>query len=162
MPIAAAPRSARARRSITLWLRANLFCRRSPSSIVTLLLLFLLGKACIAFWQWGIAERGLVRSPATTAAPAARCAASAPAGRSIPEKYRFILFGTYPFDEQWRPALAVVIFIALFAVSSRRSFWRKELFLLWVAALVAIGCLMWGGFFGMSAMSRRTAGAVCR
>ena len=25
----------------------------------------------------------------------------------IPEKYRFILFGTYPFDQQWRPALAM-------------------------------------------------------
>ena len=39
----------------------------------------------------------------------------------IPEKYRFILFGTYPFDEQWRPALAMLIFIALFFVSSRRE-----------------------------------------
>ena len=38
----------------------------------------------------------------------------------IPEKFRFILFGTYPFDEQWRPALRVLIFIALFFVSSRR------------------------------------------
>ena len=44
----------------------------------------------------------------------------------IPEKYRFILFGTYPFDEQWRPALRVLLFIALFFLSTRRALWRRE------------------------------------
>ncbi len=39
----------------------------------------------------------------------------------IAEKYRFILFGRYPFDEQWRPALVVALFIALYAVSAMRA-----------------------------------------
>ena len=52
----------------------------------------------------------------------------------IPEKFRFILFGTYPFDQQWRPALATLTFVALFFVSSRRSFWRKELVLVWAGS----------------------------
>ena len=55
----------------------------------------------------------------------------------IPEKFRFILFGTYPYDQQWRPALATLTFIALFYLSSRRSWWRKELVLVWAAALAA-------------------------
>ena len=60
----------------------------------------------------------------------------------IPEKFRFILFGTYPFDQQWRPALATLVFIALFFLSSRPSWWGKDLVLLWAAALVVIGLLM--------------------
>jgi general L-amino acid transport system permease protein len=43
----------------------------------------------------------------------------------------------------------VLTFIALFLVSSRRSWWRKELVLAWATALVVIGLLMWGGVFGL-------------
>lgn len=143
---------------IALWLRTNLF-PSVTSTIVTLLLLAVLGKACIALWQWGIANAiWFVAGNDTSACRALRGVGACWA--VIPEKYRFILFGTYPFDEQWRPALVVVIFIALFAVSSRRSFWRKELFLLWVAALAVIGCLMWGGFLGMSYVSQDRWGGL--
>jgi general L-amino acid transport system permease protein len=67
----------------------------------------------------------------------------------IPEKYRFILFGTYPFDQQWRPAVATLVFIALFYLSTRRSLWGRRLIYVWAAALVLIGVLMWGGVLGM-------------
>jgi general L-amino acid transport system permease protein len=78
----------------------------------------------------------------------------------IPEKYRFILFGTYPYDQQWRPALAVLVFIALFFVSSRRSFWRKELVLIWAGALSLIGLLMWGGVPGLPFVSQDRWGGL--
>jgi general L-amino acid transport system permease protein len=67
----------------------------------------------------------------------------------VPEKFRFILFAFYPFDQQWRPAIVVVLFVALFVVSANRRFWRKELLYIWLAALVLIGVLMWGGILGM-------------
>ncbi|MFB9263469.1 amino acid ABC transporter permease [Bradyrhizobium erythrophlei] len=143
---------------IVVWLRANLFAS-IPSTIVTLLLVFVLGKACVSLGQWGIANAVWIVSGSDSSA----CRALRGLGACwavIPEKYRFILFGTYPFGEQWRPALAVLIFIALFVVSSRRSFWRKELFLLWAAALVVIGLLMWGGFFGMSYVTQDRWGGL--
>jgi general L-amino acid transport system permease protein len=130
------------------WLRGNLFSSIS-SSVITLLLLALMTKMVVSFAQWGIWDAVWTVPGNNTAA----CRALRGLGACwavIPEKYRFILFGTYPFDQQWRPALATVIFIALFYVSSRRTFWRRELIYLWVAALVAIGILMWGGIFGMS------------
>jgi general L-amino acid transport system permease protein len=68
----------------------------------------------------------------------------------IADKYRLILFGRYPYQEQWRPALVVVIFIALYAVSAMRRFWRKELALIWIAALTIVGVLMWGGVLGLA------------
>ena len=63
----------------------------------------------------------------------------------IGDKYRLILFGRYPYAEQWRPALCVALFIGLYVVSAMRRFWRKELALIWVGTLLAIGVLMWGG-----------------
>src|SRR3954467_5166356 len=107
------------------WLRANLF-QSIASSIVSLLLIFLLAKACLSFVQWAFVNAiWLVPDTQTAACRAIRGLGACWA--VIPEKYRFVLFGTYPFDQQWRPALATLLFIGLFFVSSRRSFWRKEL-----------------------------------
>jgi len=125
------------------WLRANLFAS-IPSTVISLLLIFLLAKATVSLVQWGFWNAiWSVPDNQTGACRAIRGLGACWA--VIPEKYRFILFGTYPFDQQRRPALATLTFIALFFVSSRRSWWRKELVLVWVAALVAIGLLMWGG-----------------
>ena len=42
----------------------------------------------------------------------------------ITEKHRFILFGTYPYEEHWRPALVCVLFVGLYVVSAMRRFWN--------------------------------------
>jgi general L-amino acid transport system permease protein len=67
----------------------------------------------------------------------------------IADKYRLILFGRYPYEEQWRPLVAVLLFIGLYAVSAMRRFWRKELVLIWIGVLAAVDVLMWGGVFGL-------------
>src|SRR3954469_13137043 len=140
------------------WLRANLFSS-IPSSIISLLLIFLLAKACVGFVQWAFVNAiWMVQDSQTGVCRAIRGLGACWA--VIPEKYRFVLFGPYPFDQQWRPALATATFIALFFVSSRRSFWRKELVLVWVAALILIGVLMWGGVFGLSYVSQDRWGGL--
>src|SRR6476469_2791823 len=140
------------------WLRANLFSS-IPNAIITLLLIFVLRNAAVSLVQWGYLNAvWSVPGNDTGACRALRGLGACWA--VIPEKYRFILFGTYPFDQQWRPALATLVFIALFAVSSRRRFWRAELMLLWIAALIAIGLLVWGGLFGMSLVSQDRWGGL--
>src|SRR5437868_4588294 len=151
------PRAAGGGRAIR-WLRANLFSS-IPSSIVSLLLIAFLAKAGVSFVQWAFVNAiWLVTDNQTGACRAIRGLGACWA--VIPEKYRFILFGTYPFDQQWRPALAVLTFIALFVVSSRRSWWRKELVLAWATALVVIGLLMWGGIFGLTYVSQDRWGGL--
>jgi general L-amino acid transport system permease protein len=140
------------------WLRANLFSSIT-SSIVSLLLLLVLGKALVSLVQWGYWNAIWFIPDGNTSA----CRAIRGLGACwavIPEKFRFILFGTYPFSEQWRPALALLIFIVLFFLSSRPQWWRKELALLWAAALIAIGVLMWGGIFGMPYVSQDRWGGL--
>jgi general L-amino acid transport system permease protein len=140
------------------WLRANLFSSMS-SSLITLLLLALLVKAVISFVQWGIWDAvWSVPGNNTGACRAVRGLGACWA--VVPEKYRFILFGTYPFDQQWRPALATLVFIALFYLSTRRAVWRRGLAYVWAAALVLIGLLMWGGVFGMPFVSQDRWGGL--
>ena len=66
----------------------------------------------------------------------------------IREKYRFILFGLYPYDLQWRPALCVALFIALYAVSLLRRFWHVGLIGLWALVLAAVYLLMKAEYSG--------------
>jgi general L-amino acid transport system permease protein len=67
----------------------------------------------------------------------------------ISEKHRFILFGTYPYEQHWRPGVASLILIGLWVFSAIRRFWRWWLSLVWVFGLSTIGILMWGGVLGL-------------
>jgi general L-amino acid transport system permease protein len=140
------------------WLRANLFAS-IPSTVISLLMIFLLAKACLGFARWGFWNAiWTVPSNQTDACRAIRGLGACWA--VIPEKYRFILFGTYPYDQQWRPALATLAIVALLFLSSRRNWWRKELVLVWIATLVVTGLLMWGGVFGLPYVSQDRWGGL--
>ncbi|TDQ13485.1 amino acid ABC transporter permease [Phyllobacterium brassicacearum] len=57
-----------------------------------------------------------------------------------------LLFGIYPYDERWRPALVCVLIIALLGWSVRPTSWTPRLLQVWIAALALVGWLMGGGF----------------
>ena len=68
----------------------------------------------------------------------------------VAEKGRLILFGRYPFDEQWRPLLASALVVVLLVASCLRSFWRPALALAWLAVFGAFYVLMRGGYLGLT------------
>jgi general L-amino acid transport system permease protein len=140
------------------WLRANLF-PSIPSSIISLLLIAVLGKAFVSLVQWGYVNAIWIVSGDQTG-PCRAIRGIGACWAVIPEKYRFILFGTYPFNEQWRPALATLTFIALFYLSTRRSLWGNKLVAIWIGALVLIGVLMWGGIFDLTYVSQDRWGGL--
>ena len=135
----------------TSWMKTNLF-GSIPSSVVTVLLGVLIFWAGTGFLEWAVAGAvwSVPYSPTGVAQTAVCQSAHGACWAIIKDKWRLILFGRYPYDEQWRPAIVVAIFIALYAVSAMRRFWRKELALIWIAALTVVGILMWGGVFGLS------------
>ena len=73
---------------------------------------------------------------------------------------RFILFGFYPHDLQWRPLLAVVILIALLFYSQNRNHWRKSLFYAWTLGLFTMGLLLKGGLFGFESVESNLWGGL--
>jgi general L-amino acid transport system permease protein len=135
------------------WLKENLFATWL-STAVTLALGYLIVRVVVAVAAWALfnAVWTVPYSP-TGIAQTAACQAVKGTGACwavIADKYRLILFGRYPYAEQWRPAICVLIFIGLYCVSAIRRFWRKELALIWIGALTVVGVLMWGGIFGLT------------
>ena len=121
---------------------------------VTLLLALLLAKGLLSFVDWAFLDA--VWRPDSKAC---RAAAGACWG-FIADKHRFILFGTYPYDEHWRPATASVLLVGLWILSGFRRAWRWWLALAWLAGLTAIGILMWGGILGLSFVENERWGGL--
>ena len=133
------------------WAKTNLF-GSWPSGLATIIFGALIIYYGFMFFDWAVVHAVWTvpegaNGPDTTACRDAKGIGACWA--VLHEKYRFILFGRFPFDLQWRPALVVVLFIGLYAISAWRRFWRKELLLIWLATLVVIGVLMWGGILGL-------------
>jgi general L-amino acid transport system permease protein len=127
------------------WLRANLFSN-ALNTVTTLFIVYLLWRALPPLVDWAFLD-------AVWSAPDSKaCRAAAGTGACwafIAEKHRFILFGTYPFEHHWRPALAIALLIALWGVSALRAFWNWWLTAVWAGGLTVIGVLMWGGVLGL-------------
>jgi general L-amino acid transport system permease protein len=153
VPMGSQPRNAPPGLGAVAWMKENLFASW-VSTAVTLALGYIIIRILLAFISWALFNAvWSVPYSATGIAQTAVCQNLKGTGACwaiITDKYRLILFGRYPYQEQWRPALVVAIFIALYAVSAMRRFWRKELALIWIAALTVIGVLMWGGVLGLA------------
>jgi general L-amino acid transport system permease protein len=68
----------------------------------------------------------------------------------VAEKGRLILFGRYPFEEQWRPLVASAAVVFLLVISCLKTFWRPALVVAWVAVYAFFFALMLGGFAGLT------------
>jgi len=113
--------------------------KRIPNLLLLVVILYL---------GWKFVDWAFVRAVWQPDASACRAATGACWG-FIVEKHRLIAFGTYPYEEHWRPALASIFLVALWALSVVRHFWKPRLILIWAAGLLVIGVLMWGGVFGL-------------
>jgi len=139
---------------LRLWLRANLFSSW-PSTLVTLALLWLAWKLVLPIFDWAFLD-AVWRAPDSRACREANGACWA----FIGDKHRFILFGTYPYEQHWRPALASLLLIGLWGLSAPRTFWRWWLGLVWIAGLALIALLMWGGAFGLAYVENERWGGL--
>jgi general L-amino acid transport system permease protein len=134
------------------WLRHHLF-NSVWSSLVTVVL-----GVLIAYWIWSFVSWGLIHAvwsvptaanPLETAMPCRQVQGVGACWAVIGDKWRFILFGRYPYDLQWRPGLCVLLFVGLYVISADRRFWRSELLYIWIGVLAVIAVLMWGGILGL-------------
>jgi general L-amino acid transport system permease protein len=130
-------------RGVVGWLRANLFSSVF-NTVLTLLALYLLAVAVPPLVRWALVD-------AVWSAPNGQaCRGGGACWAFVGDKLRFILFGRFPYAEQWRPLVAVVLFVGLIGASCNRRFWGQLLVLLWLCGLAAVGVLMWGGVFGLT------------
>jgi general L-amino acid transport system permease protein len=78
----------------------------------------------------------------------------------VAEKYRLILFGTYPYEEHWRATIAMAIIIVLAIISAFERFWSYRLFAVWVLALGAVLTIMFGGVLGLTPVGTHQWGGL--
>jgi general L-amino acid transport system permease protein len=145
------------------WARRNLF-GTWWSGAVTILLGYLLIRWAFGFFDWAVIHAvwsvPATANPLDAAAPCRQMLGVGACWAVIGDKWRFILFGRYPYDMQWRPALCVALFIGLYGVSASRAFWRKELLYIWIGTLALIALLMWGGVFGLEYVAQDQWGGL--
>jgi general L-amino acid transport system permease protein len=126
------------------WLRANLF-NSVFNTIITLLALFAIVRLVPPLFSWAVLNADV------SAASGQECrAAGGACWAFIREKARFIIFGRFPYDEQWRPLIVVLIFVALLLGSCDRRFWNRWLAVAWAVGIALVFLLMFGGFLGMT------------
>ena len=104
-PIAPRP-SPRKTSGPVYWVRRNLFADWR-SAVTTLFVLGLLVWALPGLWRWMVLEA--VLAPDADACQAARGIGAC--WGVVTEKYRIILFGRYPYEEQWRPLIATSVML---------------------------------------------------
>jgi len=128
------------------WARANLF-GTWWSTAITLLLGYVILRVAVSLLLWGVVNAVWTVPYSPKGVPDTTICQNAKGFGAcwaiLPDKYRLILLGRYPYDQQWRPAICVLLFIGLYCVSAMRRFWRKELSLIWIGTLVIVGVLMW-------------------
>ncbi len=126
------------------WLRQNLF-----ADAITALASVVLGG--LLLWMlFHALDWGLLRAVWAPDVQACRADGAGACWGVITEKHRVILFGRYPFEQQWRPLVATVLLVALLVASCTRAFWRPWLAALWLAVLAVFFTTMRGGVWGLT------------
>ena len=139
------PRAAPVRTDgLMFWLRANLF-NGWKTSLATIFIGGFLLWYVPQFLNWA-----LFSARWAPVAEACRADGAGACWGVIAEKYRLILFGRYPFEEQWRPLVASLLMLGLVIASCIRYFWKRSLVILWVVVLAAFFALMYGDIFGLT------------
>src|SRR6056300_1485171 len=113
------------------WIRSNLF-GDLRTSIATLFFGAFLFYAGSNFASWGLfSAYWLPDHEACRADGVGAC------WGVVAEKYRLIIFGRYPFEEQWRPLVSTLLMVALLVASRTRTFWKPWLVGAWLVVIAA-------------------------
>ena len=135
------------------WMKSNLF-NGYLNSALTLLVLYFLWLSVPPFIKWAFID-------STWLATSDQCKVSGGACWSVvTSNIRFIIFGFYPHDLQWRPLLAMFILIGLLYYSQNRKHWKKYLAYAWAIGLFLMGLLLKGGLFGLESVESNNWGGL--
>ena len=128
---------------LVAWIKSNLF-GNLWTSLGTVAIGLVLLSIVPRFLNWALVNAVWAKDYDACHAAAGAC------WGVVAEKFRIIIFGRYPFEEQWRPLIATLALLGLLIVSCMRAFWKPALGILWVVVLAFFFTLMYGGTLGLS------------
>jgi len=135
------------------WIKSNLF-NGWFNSLLTIVTLLFLWYIVPPLFRWAFLDAAW-----STTGFGCREAAGA-CWSVVTQNLRFILFGFYPYAEQWRPLLAMLILFGLLFYSRDRKHWTKYLGYAWIAGLALMGLLMRGGILGLESVESTRWGGL--
>jgi general L-amino acid transport system permease protein len=124
------------------WVRTNLFSSVF-NSFLTVVIIYFLWKIVPGLIRWAFIDSSWTTTGAECRAAGGAC------WSVVTKNLRFIIFGFFPYEWQWRPLLAMIILFTLLIVSRNRSYWKKWLGYSWLIGLFVMGLLLRGGLFGL-------------
>ena len=124
--------------------------RNRTHALVTTVLACASAYAALSFFHWAVLDAVWTLPPGTDSSPCRAVAGRGACWAVVGERSRFILFGSYPYDQHWRAALACLMFVALYIASGVRAWWNLWLVALWIAVPAAAVVLLLGGIFGLT------------
>lgn len=144
------------------WFRVRIYPTPAVAMFSCVLLLFL-GVVAAHLIKWGLVNAvwGLpVLGDGRADLEACKAPAAGACWAVVVQRYRFILFGYYPYAEQWRPLLASLILLAVCATSALPSQWRPRTLLMWCLAVPVCLGLMNGGVLGLVRVNQSQWGGL--
>ena len=135
------------------WIKANLF-NGIFNSVLTVVTLYFLWKTVPPLLRWAFVDSVWMTSGAECREAPGAC------WSIIWTNFRFIIFGFYPNELQWRPLVAMLLLFGLLFYSRNRDHWTKYLGYGWLVGLILMGLLMKGGLFGLTAVEPRQWGGL--
>ena len=119
------------------WMRRNLFSSWA-NGITTVVLVGSVGWILAGFLEWALFTATF------TAATGAECRGGGACWALIREKYRYIFFGSFPYEQHWRPLFAVLAMLAMLVLSADRRMWNWRLLVIWGIGSFVTFLLMFG------------------
>jgi general L-amino acid transport system permease protein len=120
--------------------------------------------ALLAWLGWLLLDWGVIRAVALPDHAACKLPGRGACWGFVAEKWRLIVFGRYPYEAQWRPALATAAVLAMLVASAMPAFWSRRgacrLAVGWIVALAIFFLLMLGGGFGLSLVGTERWGGL--
>ncbi|MFZ5783091.1 MAG: amino acid ABC transporter permease [Pseudomonadota bacterium] len=120
------------------WARKHLFSSWG-NGITTVVLIAAIAWVLAWFLEWAVFTANV------SAETGSECRGQGACWALIREKLRLIFFGTFPYNEQWRPFFAVVAMLAMLILTSDRRMWRPwRLLAIWSVGSFVTFLLMFG------------------
>jgi general L-amino acid transport system permease protein len=119
------------------WMRKNLFSSWG-NGITTVVLVIAVGWILSNFLEWAVFTANI------SAATGAECRGGGACWALIREKWRYIFFGSFPYEQHWRPLFAVIAMLAMLVTSADRRMWNWRLLVIWGLGSFVTFLLMFG------------------
>jgi general L-amino acid transport system permease protein len=135
------------------WIRTNLF-KGWLNSVLTIITVYVLWKIFPPLIRWALIDSVWFSSGAECQQADGAC------WSVITSNIRFITFGFFPYEQQWRPFIAMALLAGLLFYSQNRNHWKKPLAYAWILGLFIMGLLMKGGLFGLTSVESTQWGGL--